>query len=306
VISETNVKMTEVNVSIIIVNYNTTLLTFQCIKSVINYTSGVSYEVILIDNASSDRSIDDVNNYFPDVKYITSAENIGFGGANNIGFETANGKYIFLLNSDAYLIDNSILEFYNFMEAEENKNIWCVGGELLDGSLFPNVSYGNFPSLSELAFALGPKLIMPKYFKENLSSGIVLDNQEPRVVDYITGADMFIRRSLIDILFDPDFFMYFEETELSFRMFKKKLNSYILPHIKLVHLAGQSFGKETSKINLGKEKIYNKSRILYFRKCKSGLYVFSVKLFLTFTFSLKSIIARDSNYLKLACYVVMI
>lgn len=305
-ISEASTKMTKIGVSIIIVNYNTTLLTHQCIKSVIEHTKDVSYELILVDNASPDRSIEALQYEFPEIKYIESPENVGFGRANNLGAKYAIGKYLFLLNSDTYLISDSISSFFAFMELPSNSNIWCVGGGLLDGAMKPNVSYGNFPSLKEVLFSFFPKFLRGKYFIENISSGVILTQSTPKIVDYLCGADMFIRReSLVkESLFDPDFFMYFEETELSLRMARLGKNSFILPNVKIVHLTGKSQASTESKLNLKKEIIYESSRILYFRKSFSVLHVVALKIMLVGKNVLKGTVAFDPNYFKLAKFLI--
>lgn len=296
----------EKDVSIIIVNYNTTALTKQCILSIIEYTKIVRYEIILVDNASPDRSIEELKTQFPEIKYIDSPENVGFGKANNLGAKYAVGKYLFLLNSDTYLISDSISSFFAFMELSCNSNIWCVGGGLLDNAMKPNVSYGNFPSLQEVFFSFLPNFLRGKYFIENISSGVILTKPTPKIVDYLCGADMFIRReSLVkESLFDPDFFMYFEETELSLRMARLGKNSFILPDVKIVHLTGQSQAHVESRLNLKKEIIYETSRILYFRKSFSVLHVVALKVMLVGKNVLKGTVAFDPNYFKLAKFLI--
>ena len=118
------------DVSVVIVNYNTKLLTVACIASVVENTRDVDYEIILVDNDSSDGTVDEVRKKYPDVIISQMDENVGFGRANNAGAELAKGKYLFLLNSDTVLIENSIKEFFDFME--NNPKYSACGCNLID------------------------------------------------------------------------------------------------------------------------------------------------------------------------------
>lgn len=122
--------MRTMDVSIIIVNYNTRQLTSNCIESIFKYTNGVSFEVILVDNASTDGSIDFFTND-ERIIFISSKENLGFGRANNLGYKVAKGRYIFLLNSDTLLLNNAIKIFCDTMSNVDG-NIACIGTLLRD------------------------------------------------------------------------------------------------------------------------------------------------------------------------------
>ena len=103
------------DVSVIIVNYNTVELTKQCILSIYNQTKDVNFEIIVVDNNSEDNSVKIIENNFPQVILINNSDNIGFGRANNLGVEIAKGKYIFFLNSDTILLNNAIKIFVDYM-----------------------------------------------------------------------------------------------------------------------------------------------------------------------------------------------
>ncbi|MDC5348150.1 glycosyltransferase, partial [Acinetobacter baumannii] len=118
------------DVSIIIVNYNTYNLVLQCIESVIKNTKKISYEIIVVDNNSPNREIEKLNEIYPNVKLVLNTKNSGFGIANNIGNKYANGKFLFLLNSDTIVLDNSIYTLYKFMV--ENPCVGACGGNLCD------------------------------------------------------------------------------------------------------------------------------------------------------------------------------
>ena len=219
------------DVSIIIVNYNTQELTLQCLRSVYEKTTGISFEVIVVDNASSDDSVRQVRLEFPKVKLIESPENLGFGRANNLGFENSTGDYIFLLNSDTLLINNAIEILWRFLN--QHLDIAIVGGQLFeeDGVTITHSYSFVFPSLlMELDILLRGDIT---HRIENKKLKII-ENDGFVPVAYITGADMMLRR--IDIekygFFDPSFFLYFEETELSYRYYRNGRKSVFLPAAK--------------------------------------------------------------------------
>lgn len=228
------------DVSIIIVNYNTCALTLQCLRSVYEKTTELSFEVIIVDNASSDDSVVQIKQQFPQVTLIESAENLGFGKANNLGFEYSSGDYIFLLNSDTLLINNAVALLWEFLE--KHSEIAIAGGQLYeaDGTT-PTHSYCYlFPSLLMELDILLRGAITHRIEKRRLK--YVTKNGFDEVA-YITGADMMLRRSDIQELgfFDPSFFLYFEETELSYRFHRHGKLSVFFPKAKIVHIAGASF-----------------------------------------------------------------
>ena len=138
-------------VSVIIVNYNTISLTKQCIVSIFRYTTGISFEVILVDNGSSHGSAE-LFSKDERIVFIPSSENIGFGRANNLAFLKSSGKYIFLLNSDTYLKNNAIGLFFDYAEHASSDNA-CLGSLLLDSKDCIVHSYGNFFSKKEMLFS---------------------------------------------------------------------------------------------------------------------------------------------------------
>lgn len=264
------------DVSVIIINYRTADLTIQSIKSVKKFTESVQYEIIVVDNASLDGSVEKIKLEHPDVTFICNKENIGFGRANNVGIKIASGEYIFLLNSDAFLTNNSLLIFKTFMD--EHTHAGVCGGNLITGREDETVSYGNLPSLFENFSAIGFFVFYKKYFIERIASGVINKNSNIKIVGYINGADMFIRKSvlLMSKAFDEDFFMYFEETELSFRIRRLGYLSYIIPEAQIIHLVGGS--QNYSGFNYFKYTQYFISKRLYFRKTNGKLYSFFIKI----------------------------
>lgn len=251
--------MQNIDVSIIIVNYNTSDLTLQCLRSVYDKTVGLSFEVIVVDNASSDESVKLIESNYPHVILVKSFENIGFGRANNLGYKYSKGNYIFLLNSDTILINNAVYLLWKFLS--ENKNISIAGGQLFekDGVSTTHSYSFLFPSIwSEIDLLFRGRItrkIENKKQNEIVKDGFVQ-------VSYITGADMMLRRDDIQQLgfFNPVFFLYFEETELSYRYYCKGRVSAFLPAAKIIHLCGSSFSLKKNR-----SKYYKDGRKKYFK-----------------------------------------
>jgi len=250
------------DVSFIIVNYNTKDQLYNCITSIIEKTNGILFEIIVVDNASVDGSIELLKSSFADVRIIANKDNLGFGKANNLGAKQAIGKYLFFLNSDTILINNACLSF--FERLENNPKIASCGGNLIfeDGS--ENISYGNFPTLSMYFFNHGFKKIFKKYYNTHLSAGIKVNGRkEPFQVSYVCGADIFVRKNVFDEMkgFNEAFFLYFEETDLYKRMANKGYKSIIYPEIDIIHLSGQS----AQKIKQLSNDYYHISKFRYVR-----------------------------------------
>lgn len=241
------------DVSVIIVNYNTLALTQQCVDSIFEKTSGLDFEVIIVDNGSTDGS-KEVFSHDSRILYIYSEENLGFGRANNLGAAHAKGDYLFFLNSDTYLVNHAVSLLWEEMrhQNQENTKVACAGCMLTDEQGEYVHSYARFPS--KLQSLMGAT-IYPVLWKLHVISHIptTSNDDEPLhpessfEVDYVTGADLMVRKAVADQLglFDPDFFMYFEETEMQHRYSKAGYASIICRDPKIVHLEGKSNRKSS-------------------------------------------------------------
>lgn len=235
-----------IDVSIIIVSYNSFQLLVNCLNALISFTANIKYEIIVIDNNSSEGNISDLLSGYKDLILIKNSENKGFGAANNQGLSLAKGKYVLLLNSDTIFIENSLKKVYDFAESLSSDLI--IGCRLLneDKSLqhsvydyptFLNVFTSNF-----FLYALFPRSrFFSKYYLMNRKTN------EIKKVDVVTGAFLFgSRKLLIEIGgFDERFFFYNEETDLCYRFKQAGGNIYYFPGTEIIHLKGGTANKQS-------------------------------------------------------------
>ena len=249
------------DVSIIIVNYNTEGLVIDCIRSICEKTDGIDYEIIVIDNNSPNGISMLEKTYGNVVNIVKLQENIGFGRANNEGIKIANGRNIFLLNPDTILINNAVKILSDFLD--KNAKVGVCGGNLYDEENKPTHSY--MPILPGIRWEIN-QLLRWKLWKNWIYDRNFMYNHsgKPIKVGYITGADMMIRKDVINKSggFDKDFFMYYEETELTWRIKKLGYEVYNLPQAKIQHLEGKSISsnhKRQEKIMIGRNLYYTKT-----------------------------------------------
>lgn len=284
------------DVSIIIVSYNTKSLIKNCINSIYKYTKDISFEIIVSDNGSIDGSVEMIKRDFPSVILIENNENLGFGAANNKGFSLAKGKYILYLNSDTILLNNSVKFFYDYWEeSSEKENLGALGSNLINENNKIIHSYGTFPNINKEIFTTLKVLInVTKFsflkiiFNKNIPSCLEQNIHQYYVgeVDYITGSDLFLKNDS-NAYFDEKFFMYCEETDLQYKLFQKKLKRVIIDGPKIIHLCGASsnFEKKTidrvSYFKTFSSIQYYISRIKYFKNRKISLFKINILKCLT-------------------------
>lgn len=253
------------DVSIILVNYNTTELLVQAIQSVFEKSSGFTFEIIVVDNNSKESPQEALEKAFGNkVRLLCLSENIGFGRANNEGIKLAKGRNIFLLNSDTYLVNNAIYILMSYIDS--HPDVGSCGGTLLTADLQPTYSYHKISygiwsyELSVLTLGLSRKFISNAFYN-------ITDN--PLVVANISGADMMLRRKVLDEVgaFDPIFFMYCEESELSWRIRKAGYKNVNVPQARIVHLEGKS-----SKIKAQRKLMELDGRLKYYIKTRGRFY----------------------------------
>lgn len=231
----------DIEISVIIVNYNQFELLRNCLASLIEFTVDVSFEVIVIDNNSIDGNVEEITSNFPLVSLIKNKKNLGFGAANNQGLAFAKGKYILFLNNDTVFFENTLKEVFDFAESTEGQVI--IGCKLLNQDKTLQHSVYDFPSLLNIftsnffLYLLFPKF---RYFnKYHLMNRKINEIVE---VDVVTGAFLFGSKKHIGEIggFDERFFFYYEETDLCYRFKKNGGRIYYFPHTSIVHIKGAS------------------------------------------------------------------
>lgn len=263
------------DVSIIIVNYRTADLVIDCIHSIFSQNSGVDFEIIVVDNASGDDSAHKIEACFGErIRVIRSPENLGFGKGNNLGAQYAVGRYLFLLNPDTYLLNDAVRILADYMDA--HSEVGVAGGNLFfpDGSPAPSFSRSfDVPEREEKQAAwrsiIGGKLREKLgVHKKEAHLATFNDSGEDIPVGYIFGADMMVRHDVFRKLggFDPDFFMYAEEEELSWRISRAGYRIMSVPRAQIVHLEGAS----TSTSGGFSERQFRmrmSGKLIYYAKC---------------------------------------
>jgi len=251
------------DVSIIIVNWNTRELLLNCLSSVFATASGLDVEIMVVDNGSEDGSVGAVREQFPGVTIIQNNLNLGFARANNQALARAAGRYLLLLNSDAALTEGSLQGLVAFMDKTPGAGIAACRYIDIDGS-----SQNSFDSFPTLATELFNKTILKTLFPARFPSKR-RDYREPLEVDSVIGACMLVRAEAVRKVggLDEDYFFFLEETDWCFRMRRAGWLVYHLPHIRVYHLQGKS--KEKSPVKAWIE--YYRSLYLFFKKNRSPL-----------------------------------
>lgn len=233
--------MTDVTLSIIIVNWNTREITRDCLRSIVEQVHDVSYEVIVIDNASSDGSADMIRHDFPDFALIANDANVGFGRANNQGMRVARSQYFLLLNSDTLVIDDAVQRFTAFMAREPR--IGIAGCKLLFEDRTLQHSCYRFPSLG---LAVLEELLLYKLLSRRRQGEVLLTGywtyDHTRDVNWVMGAAMLLRREVFEQTggFDERLFMYGEEMEWCMRVRDKGWRITFTPDFSIIHLNHKS------------------------------------------------------------------
>ncbi len=259
-----------VDVSIIVLNYNTCRLTMDCLRSVYDSVTNFFYEIILIDNNSRDDSVERISREFPGVMLIANSENVGFARANNQGMEVASGRYVLLLNSDTVVRKDTLETMISFMDNRPDLGASGCKVILPDGSLDKACKRG-FPTPSaSFYYAFGFSKLFPDKPRFNGYQLGYLDPDQDYPVDCLVGAFMLLRRKTIDQVggLDEDFFMYGEDLDWCFRIKEAGWGIYYYPQTSIVHLKGGSARRRPFKIVYE----FHRAMILFHRKHYSKRY----------------------------------
>jgi len=259
------------DISVIIVSFNTRDVLRECLQSIDRELCDLRVEILVVDNNSNDGSPEMVESEFPHVRLIRSAVNLGFGSANNAAIQAARGRYVVLLNSDAFLCPGSLRLAIENMDRHPEAGLG--GGRLVGRDLASQPSARMFPHVITDAFVLTG--LADKYPGSRLfgySDRTWADLSQSSQVDWVPGAFSIIRREVLDQVgsFDPRFFLYGEEVDLCRRIKQAGYQIWYWPEIRVVHIGGESSRQlktlEFSSTGGQLVRWRMRSALLYYRK----------------------------------------
>lgn len=251
--------MPDKRLSVIIVNFKTRDILRACLRSIQDTCGGFSYEVLVVDNASSDGSIDMVRAEFPAVRLIVNKENAGFARANNQAVILSEAPSILFLNPDTVVLPGSVQKLLDFIETQKDAGI--AGPKLyssLSKDFHASVRIFTTPLNIFLSFLPTQRFVMSFYH------GFLFNKNKTRRVDWLWGAALMVKRSVLDEtgLFDERFFLYSEEEDLCLRAHRKGFNVYYCPDAEIVHFKGGSSKQNSEESN----RLFWQSKVHFLQK----------------------------------------
>jgi GT2 family glycosyltransferase len=231
------------DLSIVIINYNTYKLTADCLTSIYKFTDGIAFEIVVVDNASTECNPEIFKKKFPLITLIESKQNLGFAGGNNLGIDVSKGKYILLLNSDTYLRSNIFPACIDFMETHPKSGAMGIQLNYPDGKIqgtcnrFPSI----FSSLYEL-FRLN--LILPKKWTADVLMNYFFDHKRNFQPDWISAAFFLFPKKILSQFpnqkLQHDIFMYAEDMQWCYEIHKIGYEIHFFAGVSIIHLWGGS------------------------------------------------------------------
>jgi GT2 family glycosyltransferase len=281
------------DLSVVIVNYQTFELTRDTINSILDYEYPFSVEIFVVDNASRDDSLSRLQDYFGNrVNFIPSKENNGFAAGNNQALRIAEGRYQLLLNSDTIVWENTLEDIYNYMESHTDVGA-CGCRVLLENGGLDKACKRSFPNVKNSFFRL---FHIPTKSKDDNYNLIDLPDDEIYEIDCLTGAFMFIKKDALDEigLLDETFFMYGEDIDLCYRIKQAGWKIIYYGESKITHLKGASSKKQKSKL------IYEfyRAMYIYYKKHHAGESFFIVNWIVYLGIALLCILKLFLNLFK--------
>ena len=278
------------DISIIIVNWNTRDLLQNCLESIFKTVHDINYEIIVVDNASRDGSVAMLRDKYPQVRLIQNNENRGFGAANNQAMRVMTGLYALLSNSDTLLTENAVHELYAFMEIHPEVAMAC--GQLLNADGGKQNSVASFPNL--LTLLTNTSLL--EYLFPNRYPSKRYNHDKPIEVDSCIGACLLVRKKAIDDvgMLDERYFFFFEETDWAYQMKEAGWKVFHVPTAFIYHLQGQSIGRDIqSRIE------FYRSRYQFSRKWKSRPYFIGVCIVIFLRLCINLLLTSIANIFSL-------
>ncbi|MDX9893001.1 MAG: glycosyltransferase family 2 protein [Patescibacteria group bacterium] len=254
----------EIKLSIVIVSWNVKKLLKNCLQSIEKFKGSLSLEIIVVDNASHDQTVEMLKQEFPQVILIPNSKNLGFAAANNQGILRSRGQFILLLNPDTEIVKNKLERIIKFIENKTKAGVVSCKHLNPDWTLQPSVR--RFPNFLSI-FLIGTKIAkllpnMPPIYKYLARD---FDYKTAQPIDQVAGSFFLIRREVIDQigLLDEDFFIWFEEVDYCRRARNRGWEIWYTPDFEIIHYGGQSFNQVGT---LRKQKLFFKSAAHYLAK----------------------------------------
>lgn len=263
-------KVEMIKLSIIVLSYNTKDLVIRCLQSVEAAVKGLeSVEIIVVDNGSTDNSVESIKVEDEKIQIIENGKNLGFAKGNNLGLKKATGKFILLLNSDTLLEKDTIHKMLKFMEENPQIGVATCRVEFPDGSLDPACHRGFPTPWASLSYFLGLEKLFPKsrLFGQYHLGYLPID--KPHEIDSPSGAFYFLRREVIEKVgfLDEDYFMYGEDLDWSYRIKQAGFKIFYYPGAKITHFKKQSGrASEENKIRRETKEYFYETMKIFYRK----------------------------------------
>jgi hypothetical protein len=254
------------DVSVVVVNYNTAHLLGRMFAALEAARGKLSLQVIVVDNASRDDSVAVLREHYPDTEILENTTNVGFGRANNQALALARGRYVLLLNTDAFVSADTLTKTVSFMDTHADCGVLGVKLVGEDGALQPSCRYFPTPWNTFLS-STGLNRHFPR---ARLVDDMSWDHDDVRECDWVPGCYYLVRREVIERvgLFDPRYFLYFEEVDHCRAVRKAGWKVIYYPFTEVVHLGGESAQSEgpLNRVSRQISTIAIESQLLYFRK----------------------------------------
>ncbi|CAA9270008.1 MAG: hypothetical protein AVDCRST_MAG95-2713 [uncultured Adhaeribacter sp.] len=284
-------------VAVIIINYNSSAFTLNCLKSIKEQTAaGLRYQIVVVDNNSRAGDYEDLQAQVggeKDVKIIRSIVNLGFSGGNMLGLQHAQAEYIYFLNNDCELLNDNLSLLYQFMKANPSAAI-CIG-QMFNGNRNFQHSFNHFPTLALAIFGTTflRKLSPEKYPRKRNRY------EKPIRVQSVSGSAMFIDTEKFAQIggFDTNYFLYCEEEDVCFNLNKQGYQAYLVPAAQFIHYMGQS----TNRSFAIEREFY--ISLLYFHRKHHSLPEYMVLKLLYFLNNIRKVF-RHKIHLKLALCIL--
>jgi GT2 family glycosyltransferase len=265
------------DLSVIIVNWNSADYLRDCIRSIQEYTEQTTYEIIVVDNASPDRAIEKLVPQFPDIKFILSRDNLGFSRGNNLGARSATGDYVLLLNPDTKLVNPAIDLMMAHIKATPDAGI--VGARHVNPDLsIQTCAIQKFPTILNQALNIeAVRLAWPSCPLWNISA-LFGDLKKPVCVEVIPGACEMLRRTVFEKVggYSEDYFMYGEDIELNYKVSRLGLKNYLVPEAIIIHYGGRSSSQRTA--SQWAMIMQSRAMLKYYAKTHGTAYAFAYRV----------------------------